>query len=87
MDEIELVPYDSAWPALFAAVERLLRKSLDPALLLDIQHFGSTSIPGLAATLAHPAEAHRYEALKRKLADKYATDREAYRGEGREGLR
>jgi len=48
-DQIALVAYDPNWPAQFVAEERLLREALDPALLLDIQHFGSTAIPGLAA--------------------------------------
>jgi GrpB-like predicted nucleotidyltransferase (UPF0157 family) len=49
MDEIELVPYDRRWPLLFAEEETRLRQVLDPALVRDIQHFGSTAIPGLAA--------------------------------------
>lgn len=49
MNEIEIVAYDPRWPDMFAAEEIRLRAVLDPALILDIQHFGSTAIPGLRA--------------------------------------
>lgn len=49
MDEIEIVAYDPHWPDMFAAEETRLRAALDPTLILDIQHFGSTAIPGLSA--------------------------------------
>jgi len=49
MDDVQLVPYDPAWPGLFAAEAERLRGVLDPAQLLGIQHFGSTAIAGLAA--------------------------------------
>ena len=48
-DPIEVVDYDPAWPGLYLKEEALLREAfagLDP---FDIEHFGSTSIPGLAA--------------------------------------
>jgi GrpB-like predicted nucleotidyltransferase (UPF0157 family) len=45
---IEIVPYDSAWPARFAELGRQLRAGLgDVALRID--HIGSTAVPGLAA--------------------------------------
>jgi GrpB-like predicted nucleotidyltransferase (UPF0157 family) len=45
---IVLVPYDPAWPTLFARLARQIRDALaDRALLLE--HVGSTSVPGLAA--------------------------------------
>jgi GrpB-like predicted nucleotidyltransferase (UPF0157 family) len=47
-ESIELVPYDSTWPAQFA-MERL---RIDAALgdwAVDIQHIGSTAVPALAA--------------------------------------
>jgi GrpB-like predicted nucleotidyltransferase (UPF0157 family) len=47
--EIEVVPYDDAWPAAFAAVERDLRAALGDIHVESIEHVGSTSIPGLAA--------------------------------------
>ena len=49
MDEIELSAYDPRWPAEFAAEEARLRAVLPPSLVIAIEHFGSTAIPGLAA--------------------------------------
>ena len=47
-EEVVLVPYDPWWPSLFEAErERLAR--LFPTQFLDIQHFGSTAIPGMPA--------------------------------------
>ncbi|HMF56295.1 MAG TPA: GrpB family protein [Pyrinomonadaceae bacterium] len=45
---VEVVAYDPAWPRLFSEEERQLRCALG-ALVVDIQHVGSTSVPGLAA--------------------------------------
>jgi GrpB-like predicted nucleotidyltransferase (UPF0157 family) len=49
MDAIEIVDYDPRWPGLFAAEAGRLRTTLDPSLILGLEHFGSTAIPGLAA--------------------------------------
>src|SRR5580765_3875096 len=49
MDDVEIVPYDSAWPALFEAESERLRDVLDAGQILGIEHFGSTAVPGLAA--------------------------------------
>jgi GrpB-like predicted nucleotidyltransferase (UPF0157 family) len=47
-EEVALVPYDPRWPSLFEAErERLVR--LVPPHFLDLQHFGSTAIPGMLA--------------------------------------
>ena len=46
--KVEVVPYDAAWPLLFAAEEAKIRGALGAAALL-IEHVGSTSVPGLAA--------------------------------------
>ena len=47
-EEVALVPYDPRWPSLFEDErERLVR--LFPTQFLDIQHFGSTAIPGMPA--------------------------------------
>ena len=154
MDEIEIVEYDPGWPARFAEEAKRLRATLGSDLVIDLEHFGSTAIPGLPAkpiidiliavrSLAearatvigplrelgyvfwaenpktdrlffvkgmppygerrthhvhiaeptaepwlrlpfrdylriHPEEAQRYGQLKRQLALKYRTDREAY---------
>jgi GrpB-like predicted nucleotidyltransferase (UPF0157 family) len=48
-DEIEIVPYDPAWPSLYEAEAALVRAALPADLTLAIEHFGSTAIPGLAA--------------------------------------
>jgi GrpB-like predicted nucleotidyltransferase (UPF0157 family) len=45
---VRLAPHDPRWAALYAGEEARLREALD-GLLLDIQHFGSTSIPGIHA--------------------------------------
>lgn len=49
MDEVEIVDYDARWPAMFTEEAALLRAVLDPSLILGVEHFGSTAIPGLAA--------------------------------------
>ena len=46
MDEIELVAYNPQWPYLFDEEAKLLRATLDADLVLEIEHFGSTAIPG-----------------------------------------
>jgi GrpB-like predicted nucleotidyltransferase (UPF0157 family) len=49
MDEIELTGYDPRWPAEFQAEEARIRAVLPLQLILGVEHFGSTAIPGLAA--------------------------------------
>jgi GrpB-like predicted nucleotidyltransferase (UPF0157 family) len=49
MDEIEIVAYDPCWPERFAEEAGLIKGALDADLILGIEHFGSTAIPGLAA--------------------------------------
>ncbi|MEI6162193.1 MAG: GrpB family protein, partial [Roseococcus sp.] len=48
-DEVELVAYDPAWPALYLAEATRLRAALTPGLILAMEHFGSTAIPGMPA--------------------------------------
>jgi len=48
-DEIEIVPYDLAWPALYEAEAPRVRAALPADVVIAIEHFGSTAIPGLAA--------------------------------------
>jgi GrpB-like predicted nucleotidyltransferase (UPF0157 family) len=48
-DGVEIVAYDTAWPAMFEAEAERLRAVLDTAEVVGIEHFGSTAIPGLAA--------------------------------------
>ncbi|MGA2287270.1 GrpB family protein [Bradyrhizobium sp.] len=49
MDEVEIVDYDPRWPLLFDEEARRLRAVLDPSLIVGLEHFGSTAIPGLSA--------------------------------------
>jgi len=48
-DTIDLVPYDSRWPALFKAEQQAIRAAFGPALEVSIVHIGSTAVPGLDA--------------------------------------
>jgi GrpB-like predicted nucleotidyltransferase (UPF0157 family) len=45
---VVVVPYDRAWPEMFQAERSVLLSTLAD-LDLDIEHIGSTSVPGLAA--------------------------------------
>ncbi|MFF4574828.1 GrpB family protein [Streptomyces sp. NPDC001410] len=47
-EPVEIVPYDPAWPAIFARWGEHLRAALGDAVA-RIDHIGSTSVPGLAA--------------------------------------
>lgn len=46
---VVVVPYDPAWPDLFAAERRALEEVLGPWLHGGIHHIGSTAVPGLAS--------------------------------------
>jgi len=46
---IELVPYSPEWPARFESEAALLRVALAQWLVADLEHIGSTAVPGLAA--------------------------------------
>ncbi|HVZ79978.1 MAG TPA: GrpB family protein [bacterium] len=48
-DAIEIVDYDPDWPVLYLKEEGILRGVLAAFGPLSIEHFGSTSVPGLAA--------------------------------------
>jgi GrpB-like predicted nucleotidyltransferase (UPF0157 family) len=48
-EEIAIVPYNPEWPVLFDEESKFLRRKLPASLITRIEHFGSTSIPGLAA--------------------------------------
>jgi GrpB-like predicted nucleotidyltransferase (UPF0157 family) len=47
-DPIEVVAYDPQWVERFAVAERELRVTLAP-YVVDIEHIGSTAVPGLPA--------------------------------------
>ena len=49
MDEVEIVDYDPRWPLLFDEEAKRLRAVLDPSVIVGLEHFGSTAIPGLSA--------------------------------------
>lgn len=46
---IEVVPYNSEWPAMFEAEKAVLQAALSPWLVGAIQHIGSTAVVGLSA--------------------------------------
>jgi GrpB-like predicted nucleotidyltransferase (UPF0157 family) len=46
---IEVVAYDPAWPSKFEEERAVLEGLLGPWLVADIEHVGSTAVPGLAA--------------------------------------
>jgi GrpB-like predicted nucleotidyltransferase (UPF0157 family) len=48
-EPIQLVPYDAAWPDLFAEERALIEPMLSPWLAGPIEHIGSTAIPGMKA--------------------------------------
>ena len=49
MDEIELVPYNLDWPEMYQTEAERLRSVLPSTLILGMEHFGSTAVPGLSA--------------------------------------
>jgi GrpB-like predicted nucleotidyltransferase (UPF0157 family) len=49
MDEVEIIPYDRRWPALYEAERTRLLPVLRRYGLIEIAHIGSTAVPGLAA--------------------------------------
>ena len=48
-DEIIILPYSPLWPILFEQEAEWLRNTLPYDLPLDIEHIGSTAIPGMEA--------------------------------------
>lgn len=46
--KLEVVPYDDAWPGIFTVHRERIVAALHAASV-DIEHIGSTSVPGLAA--------------------------------------
>ncbi|MCD4744884.1 MAG: GrpB family protein [Bacteroidales bacterium] len=48
-EEVSLVPYNPEWPDLFELEAKFLWNKLPKSLVIRIEHFGSTAIPGMAA--------------------------------------
>ncbi|MGD1910281.1 MAG: GrpB family protein [Rivularia sp. (in: cyanobacteria)] len=49
MDEIEIVEYNPDWPNMFQQEVESICKALGTDLIVEIEHIGSTAVPGLAA--------------------------------------
>jgi GrpB-like predicted nucleotidyltransferase (UPF0157 family) len=49
MDEVELLPHNPAWSAMYEAEVERLHAALPDGLVLKMEHFGSTAVPGLLA--------------------------------------
>ncbi|MBV6627987.1 MAG: GrpB family protein [Rivularia sp. (in: Bacteria)] len=49
MDEIEIVEYNPNWVNIFKREAEAIRTNVGKDLIADIQHIGSTAVPGLAA--------------------------------------
>jgi GrpB-like predicted nucleotidyltransferase (UPF0157 family) len=47
-EAIEIAPHSREWPVLFETAKALIAKAL-PGVALNIEHIGSTAVPGLAA--------------------------------------
>ncbi|MCT0203401.1 GrpB family protein [Synechococcus sp. CS-602] len=47
--EIEIVPYNSGWTTAFLEERKLLRAVLEPWLIGEIEHVGSTAVAGMSA--------------------------------------
>lgn len=45
-EHVVIVGYDSRWPTIFEATALWLRETLGSDLVLRVEHFGSTAIPG-----------------------------------------
>ncbi len=48
-EDVDLAPYDPAWPEIFESEREHLLSCLPAGLLGRIEHFGSTAIPGMIA--------------------------------------
>jgi len=48
-DQVRLVDYDTSWPQQFAEIATWLRDHLGSELVLRVEHYGSTAIPGMPA--------------------------------------
>ncbi|MBI5835475.1 MAG: GrpB family protein [Armatimonadetes bacterium] len=48
-DGVEIADYDPGWPERYAALAAELRACLPAGVLLGLEHYGSTAVPGLPA--------------------------------------
>ena len=48
-EEISIAPHDPGWPNLYENEAAFLRLKLPQSVVIKIEHFGSTAVPGLAA--------------------------------------
>ena len=48
-EEVSVAAYDPRWPKLYEIEAVFLRRKLPKSVVLKIEHFGSTAVPGLAA--------------------------------------
>ena len=66
---IFVVEYDPSWPQHYADEARFLRSLFGPDLVTRIEHYGSTSVPGLAAkpVIDILVEVTSFEAAKREM--------------------
>ena len=71
---IAVVPYDPAWPQRYAEEAARLRRDLGRKVLLRVEHFGSTAVPGLAAkpVIDVLGEVPSFEVAQQVLAPKLA---------------
>ena len=49
LDPIIISPYDASWPARFETQRQRISPVLRPWLTRDVEHIGSTAVPGLSA--------------------------------------
>jgi len=65
---VKLVPYSSEWQSLFADEERVLSASIG-TYVMDIQHVGSTAIPGIEAKpiIDMPVAVRRLEDVEKRI--------------------
>ena len=48
-EDVSITAYDPRWPNLFDSEAAFLRRRLPKSVVIRIEHFGSTAVPGLAA--------------------------------------
>ena len=48
-EEISIAPYDPGWPHLYESEAAFFQRILPKSIVIKIEHFGSTAVPGLAA--------------------------------------